>query len=301
MNLARKIFEANNRFSLIEKHDKILIAFSGGVDSLVLSYLLIKLKHVFDVDIALAHFNHQLREDAKKDEEFCIDFAKKYNVDIFVDTYDIKSLKGNIENNAREKRYEFLQNIAKKHGFNKIATAHHLDDLAETVILWLTKGFGIKGFKAFEKNIIRPLILCTKEEIINYAKKENLTWCEDYTNYDISLSRNLIRHKVIPLLESINPNFLNTVFNEILVLQEENRFLEEYTKDIISKIDYLDIKSLKTLPKTIQRRVIRKVFNIDSFQKTELVLKLLENAKQIKIDKSTILERKNGKIFYRHV
>lgn len=299
MNLARKIFETNRLFNLIAKNDKILIAFSGGVDSTVLSDLLNKLKDVFEIDIALAHFNHQLREDAKKDEEFCKEFAKKHNINIFIGTYDINSMKGNKEENARKKRYEFLQEIAKKNGFNKIATAHHLDDLAETVILWLARGGALKGlcgFRAFENNIIRPLISTTKDHIKEYAKQEGLSWVEDYTNYDINIKRNLIRHKIIPLLKAINPNFLNTLFYEVLILQDEESFLDSYTTDIINHIDIFDIKNLKTQNKAIQRRIVRKIFNTKTFQKTELVLKLLENAMSIRLKKDEILQRNKGKI-----
>ncbi|MGC8588441.1 MAG: tRNA lysidine(34) synthetase TilS [Hydrogenobaculum sp.] len=299
MNLARKIFEANRIFKLLEKGDRILIGFSGGVDSVVLSYLMYKLKDVFGIEIGLAHFNHNLREDAKDDELFCINFAKSFGIPIYVESYDIKSLKGNVEENARKKRYEFLQKTAKKEAFNKIATAHHLDDLAETMILWFVRGGGLKGlsgFKAFQNNIIRPLITATKEEIKDFAQKENLSWKEDYTNYDETISRNLIRHKVIPILKKINPNFLSTVLQESIILQDEEAFLENYTENLIKSIDVFDIKSLKSQPKAIQRRIVRKIFGTKSFQKTELVLRLLENAKQIRLSKDKILEVKNGKI-----
>jgi tRNA(Ile)-lysidine synthase len=304
MNLARKIFEANRIFKLLEKGDRILIGFSGGVDSVVLSYLLFKLKDVFNIEIGLAHFNHNLREDAKDDEFFCINFAKSFGIPIYVESYDVKSLKGNVEENARKKRYEFLQKIAKKEAFNKIATAHHLDDLAETMILWFVRGGGLKGisgFKASQNNIIRPLITTTKEEIKDFAQKQGLNWREDYTNYDETISRNLIRHKVIPILKKINPNFLSTVLQESIILQDEEAFLENYTESAIKSIDVFDIKSLKSQPKAIQRRIVRKTFGTKTFQKTELVLRLLENAKQIRLSKDKTLEVKNGKITVKRV
>jgi len=299
MNLARKIFEANKLFNLIEKGDKILIGFSGGVDSVVLSYLMYKLKDALGIEIGLTHFNHHLREDADEDEAFCIDFAKSLKLPIYVESFDIKSLKGNIEENARKKRYEFLQKTSKKEGYNKIATAHHLDDLAETMILWFVRGGGLKGlsgFKAYKENIIRPLITATKDEIRAFAKEQHLSWKEDYTNYDETISRNLIRHKVIPILKKINPNFLSTVLQESIVLQDEEAFLEDHTEHVIKNIDVFDIKSLKQQPRAIQRRIVRKTFGTKTFQKTELVLRLLENAKQIKLSKDKSLVVKHGKI-----
>lgn len=288
MNLARKIFEANKLFNLIEKGDKILIGFSGGVDSMVLSCLMYKLKDALGIEIGLAHFNHHLREDADEDEAFCIDFAKSLKLPIYVESFDIKSLKGNIEENARKKRYEFLQKTSKKEGYNKIATAHHLDDLAETMILWFVRGGGLKGlsgFKAYKENIIRPLITATKDEIRAFAKEQHLNWKEDYTNYDETISRNLIRHKVIPILKTINPNFLSTVLQESIILQDEEAFLEDYTEHVIKNIDVFDVKSLKQEPRAIQRRIVRKTFGTKTFQKTELVLRLLENAKKIKLSR----------------
>ncbi len=299
MNLARKIFEANNLFNLIEKGDRILVAFSGGVDSVVLSYLLYRLKDVFGIEIELSHFNHRLREDSDEDEAFCVEFAKSLNLPIYVGSADIKSLKGNKEENARKKRYEFLQKIAKEKNFNKIATAHHLDDLVETMLLWFVRGGGLKGlsgFKAFQNNIIRPLITTTKDEIRTFAKEQGLNWKEDYTNYDETISRNLIRHKVIPLLKTINPNLLHTAFQESLILQEEEAFLESHTDNIINTIDIFDIKSLKQQPKAIQRRIVRKIFHTKTFQKTELILKLLENKKSIKLSKNKILTVEKGKM-----
>jgi len=299
MNLARKIFEANKLFNLIEKGDKILIGFSGGVDSVVLSYLMYKLKDALGIEIGLTHFNHHLREDADEDEAFCIDFAKSLKLPIYVESFDIKSLKGNIEENARKKRYEFLQKTSKKEGYNKIATAHHLDDLAETMILWFVRGGGLKGlsgFKAYKENIIRPLITATKDEIRAFAKEQHLSWKEDYTNYDETISRNLIRHKVIPILKKINPNFLSTVLQESIVLQDEEAFLEDHTEHVIKNIDVFDIKSLKQQPRAIQRRIVRKTFGTKTFQKTELVLRLLENAKKIKLSKDKSLIVKHGKI-----
>ncbi|ACG58238.1 tRNA(Ile)-lysidine synthetase [Hydrogenobaculum sp. Y04AAS1] len=299
MNLARKIFEANKLFNLIEKGDKILIGFSGGVDSMVLSCLMYKLKDALGIEIGLAHFNHHLREDADEDEAFCIDFAKSLKLPIYVESFDIKSLKGNIEENARKKRYEFLQKTSKKEGYNKIATAHHLDDLAETMILWFVRGGGLKGlsgFKAYKENIIRPLITATKDEIRAFAKEQHLNWKEDYTNYDETISRNLIRHKVIPILKTINPNFLSTVLQESIILQDEEAFLEDYTEHVIKNIDVFDVKSLKQEPRAIQRRIVRKTFGTKTFQKTELVLRLLENAKKIKLSKDKSLVVKHGKI-----
>ncbi|MCP4458593.1 MAG: tRNA lysidine(34) synthetase TilS [Cytophagales bacterium] len=193
---------------------KILVAVSGGVDSIVLVHLLKELAH----DVAVAHTNFQLRGEASdKDEQFVKDWCESNGVVCHarrVNTAGVADQQGiSIQMAARELRYSWFEELLEEHNYQKIATAHHLNDSLETVLLNLTKGTGIRGLAgipAVNERLIRPLIEITKEEILAYAKERDLKWREDTSNADSKYQRNFIRNEVVPLLRNINPSLLET-------------------------------------------------------------------------------------------
>ena len=262
----KKFLETVKKFKLIEPEDKILIAFSSGVDSVTLTTLLLKFKEYFHISqIAIAHFNHMLRgESSDLDEEFAVDFAKENNLEVFVKRVDIKKLakekKASIEEIARKERYKFFREILQEKGFNKIATGHHLSDLIETMLLWFIQGNrkGIKGFKPKEREIIRPLYTITKDELLQYAHKNSIEYRIDESNFETDYLRNKLRIHVIPLLKQINPSLEKSMLTESFLLQYDDDFLDSYATEISQKFPNtgIQLSQLLNLPEAIIYRVL---------------------------------------------
>lgn len=201
---------------------KYVLAVSGGVDSVVLLDVLSKIS---DLEIIVAHFDHGIRHDSSDDADFVQDLAKKYNLPYESKREELGESAS--EDLARNRRYEFLREVAKKHDA-KLVTAHHADDVIETIAINLVRGTGWRGLAAMDSDIVRPLTQTTKTEIVNYAKENNLTWHEDFTNQNDDYLRNKIRRQTMPL-------DLDTK-RQLLALWEEQ-------KEIKNKIDR-EIKSL---------------------------------------------------------
>ncbi len=246
--------------NLANSGTSILVACSGGVDSMVLVDVLLKLNY----NISLAHCNFQLRgKESDADELFLHDFAMKHNIPFYTIKFDTKGYKQNRDVStqmaARELRYEWFEKIRNENGYHCIATAHHLDDQLETILLNITKGTGFKGLTGMQpKNgyIIRPLLEISKQEILRYANENKIQYREDSSNATDDYQRNLIRHQVVPQLEKINlalhetatafihrMNDYEVLVNAQLLSVKKKCYSE---KDGISEIKMGFIKSHKT-------------------------------------------------------
>jgi tRNA(Ile)-lysidine synthase len=228
-----KRFEVNiNKNSLFSKADKLLLAFSGGVDSVVLADLL----HKAGYQIELAHCNFQLRgQEAKDDTAFCEKFAKSINAPFHVIYFDTKVYaavhKLSIQMAARELRYNWFKTLKAEHGFDYILTAHHANDNVETVFVNLVRGTGIKGLQGIpekQNDIVRPLLYATKDEIKAYAFKQNLLFREDSSNQEVKYKRNFIRHQIIPELKKLNPALEETFTTSIQFFKQSAEIVTEF-------------------------------------------------------------------------
>lgn len=170
---------------------RYVLAVSGGVDSVV---LLDMLSRQSGLDLVVAHFDHGIRDDSAQNAVFVSDLAKKYNMP-FETRREELGVNAN-EETARNRRYDFLRSVAKKHDA-KLITAHHADDVIETIAINLSRGTGWRGLAVLDSDVIRPLTNITKAEIINYANEHNLTWQEDSTNSSDVYLRNRIRSKLV--------------------------------------------------------------------------------------------------------
>ncbi|MFN7064706.1 MAG: tRNA lysidine(34) synthetase TilS [Aquificaceae bacterium] len=285
--LIRKVVSLQRSKRLIPQGARLLIAFSGGVDSVALTLSLMELKDFLQWQrLALAHINHGIRgEETQRDEAFCIDFAKRKGLEIFVRRLRMDTARGNLEARARELRYKALEEILQKEGFHLTATAHHLNDLVETIILWLVRGSGREGLLGFEEregSIIRPLYLVKRQEIENYVRLKGEAWVEDSTNYNLSIPRNLIRHKVIPELKSINPNLEESILRLREILKEEEQILNSITEESLK--GGLDRKAFLKLPRAIQRRLVHKVYGLRNFKEIEGAIRSIKRGSHLKLE-----------------
>ncbi|ACO04445.1 MAG TPA: tRNA(Ile)-lysidine synthetase [Persephonella sp.] len=286
----KKFLEAVKKYSLISEGDRILVAFSGGIDSTVLTYLLIKFRdHLKISDIYLAHLNHSLRKESDEDQRFCEDFAKKYGLEIFTKKVDIKSLaekeKKSIEQKAREERYSFFRKVMEERSINRLATGHHLSDLVETMIMWFIQGNrkGIKGFRPKERDIIRPLYLINKDQIENYAREKGIEYRIDITNFETDFLRNRIRHNIIPHIKGINPSLEGSLLTLSYFLSLDDQYLEEESEKISQKflngkieLEELLVYDKALVYRAIQNWIYRKTGVYPSYRQIMDIMEIIE-------------------------
>lgn len=214
-------------YDMLPAGTRVLCAVSGGADSICLLHWLSGLEGVSPV---AAHFNHQLRgEEADRDETFVRDFCRGRNIPLTVGRGDVKAFarreKLSIEEAARTLRYTFLFQAARTEGCQRIATAHNAGDNAETLLLHLLRGSGLPGLTGIAprlRNVVRPLLTTSRQEIEDYLTEYGLPHTEDSTNSDDAYTRNRVRHQLIPLLEELNPGFVRRMMDTIPRLRADN-------------------------------------------------------------------------------
>lgn len=236
--MENKIEKAIKQYEMEHIFDGAIIGFSGGADSsAILHYLSKRTKKLLAV-----HINHMIRgEEALRDEFFCKNECKKYGVKFLSYRVDIPFLaeerKQGLEETAREERYRIFNQIMSQNGDYKcIVTAHNANDNAETVIFNLSRGSGAKGIAGIKpviNNVVRPLIYCSKEDILEYCRKNSISYVNDSTNLDTDYTRNYIRLEVIPMLEKINPSFIDSCLRMGELLRDDDKFIQSICDKII--------------------------------------------------------------------
>lgn len=246
------------------KEAKLLVAISGGIDSVVLTHLL----HQLGYSIALAHCNFKLRfEDSDKDEVFVQKLAEKLNVPCFTTNFETQAYaddKGvSIQMAARELRYNWFDELLKKEKYDYVLTAHQLNDNIETVLINLTRGTSINGLTGIPEingNIIRPLLPFSRAEIEQFTIDFQISWREDESNQSTKYFRNKIRHKVVPVLAELNDNLLQT-FNEHLgYLKEEKEVLDFHLESVKKSLCIQEENHLKIDVKKLKKHKNFKVY-----------------------------------------
>jgi tRNA(Ile)-lysidine synthase len=234
-----------NKEKLFKKEDHLLLAISGGVDSVVLAHLLYQTGYKY----SLAHMNFQLRgNDSLLDEAFVENLAKKLNVTCHVKQVVVEKgqakLGGSTQMQARNFRYNWFSELLTKYNYAKLLTAHHAEDSFETALLNLSRGTGIKGLRGIlpaSSTIVRPLLFTDKSTILAYAQKNNLQWREDISNQSDDYKRNDIRHHVIPKLKGQNPKLFEGFNTSSLKLRAAEEAYDE--KIALLKQKYLFYKA----------------------------------------------------------
>lgn len=232
------------RFNMLKSGDNVVAGVSGGADSMAMLNFLMQIKDEYKLNITVAHINHGLRgAEAERDENYVLNFCRENNIECKVLHADINKLAKEsgegTEECGRRVRYEFFNSLCED---AKIATAHTASDNAETVLFNLTRGSSIKGICGIppvRDNIIRPLIFCTREEIEDYCKENNLYFVTDSTNLGTDYTRNKFRHIVVPQLEKINPSFVESVSRLSQSAMLDEALLEDLTNKLLlsAKVD----------------------------------------------------------------
>jgi tRNA(Ile)-lysidine synthase len=273
LHTVRETISVHRMFS---RGDSVLVAVSGGPDSVALAHVLLTLAVEYSLRPAIAHLNHCLRgQDSDRDAEFVIALARQLGVPVYAERKDVLAFQRNrrltLEEAGRRSRYDFFDAVSAKYGFNKIALGHHSDDNAELVLINLLRGSGPLGLSGIapvrEGKIVRPLIHLRRSEIINYLAEKNLPYVTDASNTDPAFIRNKIRHYLIPELKTAyNPRIIETLNRLGEIIRAENQWLDDALEPVLKqcvsfrtdqKIS-LALPDFNQLPKAVKRRVIRK-------------------------------------------
>ena len=229
----------SNNFPFL-KGKKLLLATSGGLDSMVMAYLF----QALNFEFALAHCNFQLRGmESFGDQKFVQDFADTYKIPIFITQFDTQAFANDYKLStqvaARELRYNWFYELLEIENYDYILTAHHSDDNIETFLIHLVRGSGLDGFTgipAQNDSVIRPLMAFSRDEISNYASTNAVQWREDSSNASDKYLRNKIRHDLVPILKELNPNFLTSFQNTQKYLKEAQAMVEDATIMIYQQV-----------------------------------------------------------------
>ncbi len=242
--------------------DRVICAVSGGADSMALLWSLFA-GHK-ELIVEAAHFNHRLRgKESDRDEAFVRGFCEKHGIRLHAGGGDVRAYAEQsgktLEEAARILRYEFLLGL----DCDKLATAHTADDNAETVLMHLLRGSGLKGLCGIAPvrgRLVRPMLRLTRQEIEDFLRSEGISWVEDSTNADTAFTRNRVRHEILPLLKKENPNFLRSVSAHCDIFREENEILDSLAQELLDKAresGTYSCQALSTAPDALQKRALR--------------------------------------------
>ena len=249
----------------LELGDAIVVGVSGGPDSMALLYILNEFKEKMNLRLICAHVNHNTRKETIKEEEYIREYCKKNK--IIFETIKINSWgDDNFENEARSVRYNFFEELIDKYKAKYLMTAHHADDLIETILMRIVRGSTLKGYSGFSKvvnkgkyKIVRPLITLTKDEIIDFNKKNNIKYFIDSTNNEDKHTRNRYRHVILPFLKSENPNVHKTFITFSKALLENSNYIDKEANKQFNRVfqdGILYIDKFVQLDKVIQTKII---------------------------------------------
>lgn len=300
----------------IEQEKYLIIGCSGGPDSMALLHYL---KHNTNNKIVCAHINHNVRKESQKEEEYLKKYCKNNNI-IFESTKITKYTENNFENEARSKRYNFYKEIIDKYNAKYLFLAHHGDDLIETILMKINRGSNLEGYAGIKRiskkdnyYIIRPLLKYTKEDLINYNKKNNITYFIDKTNFDNKYTRNRIRNNILPYLKEENPNIHISFLKYSKTLQEYNNYIKKEVNQIITKIyknNILDLNSFQQLDPFIKKNILYQILNKYYQNKANIVkeknitdiLNIIDNKKPnltINLPQNIICIKEYNKLYFK--
>ena len=281
--LTTKILRTIQRHAMVrpaKRAERVLVGLSGGPDSVVLTHVLFELRAKLGIELIAAHLHHGLRAEADDDEAFCHELADALHLPFVAGRIDVvsraKTAGRSIEDEARRARYAFLSEQAAHHVCNRIAVGHTMDDQAETFMMRLARGSGVRGLssvypvvKKENANIIRPLIDVRRHEILAYLEERGLSYRKDASNLDRRFTRNRLRHDVLPYVaDELNPKLVETLARSAEILRDEEDFMEARARKAFTKTATataavgkagisLSVSALDALHPALRRRLTR--------------------------------------------
>jgi tRNA(Ile)-lysidine synthase len=275
--LVRRVIAVVRRRRLFQAGNRILVAVSGGPDSVALLYLLHDLKRDWHLDLSVVHVNYGLRgRESDEDAEFVQRLCERLAVRFIIKRADLSRYterrpQRSLQARARDIRYRLMREVAAAEGADKVALGHTADDQAETILMWLLRGAGMTGLAGMpivrEGLFIRPLLTTARAELAAGLASRGIDFRTDSTNAKLLYRRNRIRHELLPALTSLSPSFLKLMSRQSEVLGEEDRFLEDLVTDCLSRTVsresgrfVLDRTTLLEAPLALQRRLVRRIF-----------------------------------------
>lgn len=308
-NLIKNIQNFSFQNALWKKGDRLVLGVSGGPDSACLLDILAKLAPKSGLELLIAHVNYGLRgKDSDRDEKFVRKLAEKYGIKI--ELLNHKTEGKTDENTLRDVRYAFFEKVRKENKFDLVAVAHSQDDQAETVLLHLIRGAGMKGLsgmRAKNDRVIRPLLETSRKEILEYLQINALTCRTDKTNRADLFLRNKIRNQLIPYIEKrFNPNIQETLAESALSIADDNRLLDHSAQEYFQKKYHLSAQKLLSLDTALQRRVLLlaiqeqkgdlKNISLSHIQELLKALKSTKNKNQAVLFQGLKLTRKGDRV-----
>ena len=298
---------------------RYLIGVSGGRDSVALLHWLVECGYN---KLIVCHLNHRLRgRSSRADAIFVQKLAAKYDVDLALGAIDVRALavrtKQSIETAARDARYKFFAQVAKRRCCRTIFLGHHADDLVETFLINLFRGAGPGGLSAMRAvsirkidnvklQIVRPLLGVSRERINGYVRKYRLKFREDASNKNLAPLRNRIRHRIIPEIEKqLGRNVRGTIWRAATIAAEEEKFFEALLPDKLSKLTALAVKPLRAMPIAVQRRMLHEWLrardvpglSFDLVERVRALLDLSNRAAKTNLPQDRHVRRRAGQIF----
>ncbi len=304
---------------LLSPGARYLIGVSGGRDSVALLHWLVECGYN---KLIVCHLNHRLRgRSSRADAIFVQKLAAKYDVGLALGAIDVRALamrtKQSIETSARDARYKFFAQVARRRRCRTIFLGHHADDLVETFLINLFRGAGTGGLSAMrgvsvrkidnvKLRIVRPLLGVSREQIDDYVRKHRLKFREDASNKNLAPLRNRIRHRIIPEIEKqLGRNVRGTIWRAATIAAEEENFFEALLPDKLSKLTALAVKPLRAMPIAVQRRMLHEWLrardvpdlSFDLVERVRALLDLSNRAAKTNLPQDRHVRRRAGQIF----
>ena len=264
---------------ILNKDDVVVLGCSGGPDSMALLDLLIEFRKKLNISIVCAHVNHKLRAESDDEMVWLEQFCLKHKI-IFEKMIINNYGDDNFHNEARNIRYNFFEELVYKYNAKYLMTAHHGDDLVETILMRIVRGSTLGGYAGFSKlvkkkdySIVRPLVYVTKDEILSYDKKNNIEYAVDKSNFSDKYTRNRYRKMVLPFLKEEEPNVHLKFLKYSEMLFECERFLDGESSKLYKKLyneNYIDIDKFKMLDFIIQNKIINNL--LEEYYEDDLIL-----------------------------